>query len=317
MNKDFYIFKLSLCFFVLLSMIVPHFVSSVTVINSSSLSISARVNSGNGEVDNNSGGSGSSSGGGGGGGGGGSSGVSIQTTVNISGIAYPLSKVSVLQDGKLVATTISDPVAKFSLSITGLSTDTYTFSVFGEDPKNLRSVSFSFPVFVTAGTTVNIGNIFLSPTVNVDKSQVKQGDNLEIFGHSAPEAQITISVHSPVERFYNVKSSKAGLYLYNLDTTPLELGKHETKSKAILENQPSSFSAPVEFLVSNINKEKDDTCFSLKKGDISCDNRINLTDFSIMAFWYKKSNPPSKVDLNNDKNVTLVDFSILAYYWTG
>lgn len=318
MNKSFFVYKIFLFLFISFYLISPSKVGAVDVSSSSVLTISAQVNDPNAPppvvitppVSGGGGGGGASSGGS-------SSGVSMQTTVNISGVAYPLSKVSLLQDGKLVATTISDPAAKFYLSVTGLSTDNYTFSIFGEDPKKLRSVSFSFPVFVTSGTTVNIGNIFLSPTVNVDKSQVKKGDNLEIFGHSAPEAQITISVHSPVERFYNVKSSKAGLYLYNLDTTQLELGKHETKSKAILENQPSSFSAPVEFTVGSISKEKDATCSFNKRGDLNCDNKVNLVDFSIMAFWFKKNSPPDKVDLNSDGKINLVDFSIMAYNWTG
>lgn len=311
MNNSIFILKISAFFIFLLYVILPYRVDADTIISSSVLSVSAQVNPGT------AGGGPSGGGGGGGSGGGGGGSVAIQTTVNISGVAYPLSKVSVLQDGRLVATTTADPSAKFSFSITGLTTDTYTFSIFGEDSQKLKSLSFSFPIYVTVGTTVNIGNIFLSPTVNVDKVQVKKGDNLEIFGNSAPESQVTISVHSPVERFYSVKSSKSGLYLYNLDTTVLELGKHETKSKYILESQPTSYSAPVEFFVGNTNKKKDEVCSSSKKGDVSCDSKINLTDFSIMAFWYKKNDPPSKVDLNNDNRVTLVDFSILAYNWTG
>jgi len=59
-----------------------------------------------------------------------------------------------------------------------------------------------------------------------------------------------------------------------------------------------------------------DTCASLI-GDSNGDCRINLIDFSIMAYWYQRPNPPVTVDLNHDGVVNLVDFSILAYYWTG
>jgi hypothetical protein len=40
-------------------------------------------------------------------------------------------------------------------------------------------------------------------------------------------------------------------------------------------------------------------------------------DFSIMAYWYKRPNPPASVDLNGDSKIDLVDFSILAFNWTG
>ena len=47
------------------------------------------------------------------------------------------------------------------------------------------------------------------------------------------------------------------------------------------------------------------------------DSRVNLVDFSIAAYWYKRSTPPPSADLNGDGKVDLVDFSILAFYWTG
>ena len=54
-----------------------------------------------------------------------------------------------------------------------------------------------------------------------------------------------------------------------------------------------------------------------KKCDLNNDNRVNLLDFSIMAFWYKRLTFPPKVDLNTDKQVNLTDLSILAFCWTG
>ena len=50
---------------------------------------------------------------------------------------------------------------------------------------------------------------------------------------------------------------------------------------------------------------------------MSCDKKVNLIDFSIVAFWYKKNGAPQQFDFNNDGKVTIVDFSIMAYYWTG
>lgn len=55
----------------------------------------------------------------------------------------------------------------------------------------------------------------------------------------------------------------------------------------------------------------------LAKSDINSDHKVNLVDFSIAAYWYKRSSPPESVDLNGDKIINLVDFSIMAFYWTG
>jgi hypothetical protein len=52
--------------------------------------------------------------------------------------------------------------------------------------------------------------------------------------------------------------------------------------------------------------------------DINTDSRIDLIDFSIMAFWWNTAiSPDAPFDLNRDGQLTLADFSILAFYWTG
>ena len=54
-----------------------------------------------------------------------------------------------------------------------------------------------------------------------------------------------------------------------------------------------------------------------KRGDANGDGRVNLVDFSVAAYWYKRANPPASVDLNGDRKVDLVDFSIMAFHWSG
>lgn len=59
------------------------------------------------------------------------------------------------------------------------------------------------------------------------------------------------------------------------------------------------------------------SCF---KYDLNCDGRVNLVDFSILAYWWKRpltAVAKQRVDFNGDGKVDLVDFSILAYHWTG
>ncbi|MFH1246675.1 MAG: dockerin type I repeat-containing protein [Candidatus Liptonbacteria bacterium] len=50
--------------------------------------------------------------------------------------------------------------------------------------------------------------------------------------------------------------------------------------------------------------------------DVSRDGRVDIVDFSILGYWYKRSSPPAKVDLNKDGKINLIDFSIMAYYWS-
>lgn len=258
------------------------------------------------------------SGGGGGGGGGGY--APAETAVIFSGRAYPGSKVVLLKDGQIAVSVLADPLAAFNISLSGLSAGNYTFSLYGEDKTNERSPLITFPITVTSGTTTRIGGIFIAPTIAVDKSEVKKGDTIAIFGQSAPQSEITIGVSSEEESFVKAASDKDGAYLYNLDTSPLEKGQHAARSKSTVGGEISPFSKLVGFKVGSQNIAVAKKCPS--KADLNKDCRVNLVDFSIAAYWYKRALSQTfaileSQYLNNDKKIDLVDFSIMAYYWTG
>ena len=268
----------------------------------------------------------SSGGGGGGGGGGGVGGSSyvapVTTNVVFSGRAYPKSTVTLLKDAQIAATTVAGADANFQMSLSGLSGGNYIFSVYGEDYKGVRSSLLTFPVSVTSGATTNVSGIFIAPTIAVDKSEVKKGDNIAIFGQSSPNSEITISINSEEEFFSKIKSDASGAYLYNFDTSPLEIAQHFTKSKASLNGEITSFSAVIGFAVGTRNVLAQPQTKTFTKGDLNNDGRVNLVDFSIAAYWYKRTlstefKPIEIERLNGDGKIDLVDSSIMAYYWTG
>ncbi|MBU4256971.1 dockerin type I repeat-containing protein, partial [Patescibacteria group bacterium] len=186
-----------------------------------------------------------------------------------------------------------------------------------------RSSLLTFPVSVTSGATTNVSGIFVAPTIAIDKSEVKRGDSIAIFGQSVPQSDIVISVNSDEEFFARTISDKNGIYLHNFDTSLLDYGTHTTKSKALIGNQlVSSWSYLVGFKVGTKNVLAQLPTKFLAKGDLNGDKRINLVDFSIAAYWYKRTISAEfavkeKERLNGDGKVDLIDFSIMAFYWTG
>ena len=257
---------------------------------------------------------------GGGGGGGGS--VYIATSVIFSGRAYPKSAVTLLKDAQIAATAIAGADANFQVSVSGLSGGNYIFSLYSEDKKGVRSSLLTFPVSVTSGATTNVSGVFISPTIAVDKSEVKRGDDIAIFGQSAPQSDIVISVNSEEEFFGKTISDKDGIYLYNFDSSFVDYGTHYAKSKASIGNQAvSSFSSVISFKVGtkNIFAQLPN---KIEKGDLNSDGRVNLVDFSIAAYWHKRplstTFKPTEIErLNGDGKIDLIDFSIMAFYWTG
>lgn len=240
----------------------------------------------------------------------------------ISGYAQPKSNVTLMSDGTIKATTIAGDDAKFSFTLDNLSPGNYLFTLYSEYKDGRRSSLYTFPVKLEAGQTITAGNILLSPTIDVDKLEVKKGDFISIFGYAQSFADVVISVSSEEELFFRTNANRDGFYLYQLGTDILEKGDHFTKSKSILANQMvSNYSRVVSFKVGDrtVSKEVKKVC---GKADLNCDGRVNLIDFSIAAYWYKRKLSSAfvlieKERLNGDGKVDLIDFSIMAYYWTG
>ncbi len=261
------------------------------------------------------------SGGGGGGGGGGY--VAPIANVVFTGRAYPRSTVTLLKDAQIAASTIAGSDANFQMSLSGLTGGNYIFSVYSEDKNGIRSSLLTFSVSITSGVTTNVSGIFIAPTIAVDKSEVKRGDDIAIFGQSVPKSDIVISVSSEEEFFGKTIADKDGIYFYNFDTSFTDYGTHYTKSKSSVGNlETSGFSSVIGFKIGTKNVLAPKAAKKILKGDINSDGRVNLIDFSIAAYWYKRTlNAAFKsvelVKLSGDGKVDLVDFSIMAYYWTG
>lgn len=249
--------------------------------------------------------------GGGGGGGGGAALPPQPATVILKGKAYPLSDITILQDGRVVLNTVADNEANFSAKIPDLTSGIYTFGLWAEDNRGLRSITFSFTTNVLAGTITTIGGIFLPPTISVDKTSIKRGETVVFLGQTAPQSDLSLHINSEVPIVKDFKSDNNGLWSLSFNTSPLEEGEHTGKSKAVSsDGLLSSFGKVVNFFVGkDVPKKK------CANGDLNEDGKMNLVDFSIMFFHWNSANDCA--DQNDDGIVNIVDFSILLYWWTG
>ena len=264
---------------------------------------------------------GSPNGSGGSGSGAGNEVSDIKTEAIFIGHAFPNSKVELLKDGQLVATTIAGSDAKFNISVKGYNTGNHNFTIIGKDRNSKSSIPVSYNLLLSEGVTTTVSGIYIAPTIAVGKKIVKKGENIAIFGQTTPESNVIISVHSPVEFFRDTNSDDEGVFLYNFDTSILNKGVHEAKAKASSLGTISSFGQTVSFEVGDVTLiEGEELC--AKKGDINNDCKVNIVDLSIAAFWFNKDLSSEFIlvenrVLNSDSKIDLVDFSIMAFYWTG
>jgi len=237
------------------------------------------------------------------------------TSLLIFGMAYPESEVKILRDGKEIARVKADSKGNFSFQTTDITPGVNSLSFWAEDKFGLRSILYTLTFEVMPNAVTTVRGAYLPPTIGAEKNVVRRGETLKFFGHSIPEAKVLVYVASPKEIVQETVSKKMGEWELLFNTSPLtEETMHTAKSqyKTIVEGATvvSGFSKFVTFFVG-----KGAPAGTCPGADLNQDGKVNLTDFSILLYFWGSNNPCA--DQNQDGKVDLVDFSIMMYYWTG
>lgn len=126
------------------------------------------------------------------------------------------------------------------------------------------------------------------------------------------DAQIGTSVIAGVDGSFSAIMSNlsAGNYIFSL------YGEDDRGNRSGRLTFPVSVASGATTNITGILLDKPAGSCNLR-GDVNGDCRVNLTDFSIVGYWYNRTNPPKRTDINGDGRVNLVDFSIMAFNWTG
>lgn len=236
------------------------------------------------------------------------------------GSAYPGSIISLIKNGILLATIPANPDGTFELHVRNLSPGTYSFGIRAQDSNGLTSKLLTFSIYVSSAVATMVEGIFIPPTITSDKIEVKKGDPITFSGYSVPNAEVRLSVSLTTEIIKKAKAGIDGSWFYIIDSSALENGDNTAKARSLTGNDISIYSDPLSFRVGDTNRLRPKISGLggfRKRCDLNDDGRVNLLDFSIMAFWYKRLTFPPRVDLNSDKSINLTDLSILAYCWTG
>ncbi|MFC1678138.1 dockerin type I domain-containing protein [Patescibacteria group bacterium] len=237
-----------------------------------------------------------------------------ETKVIVRGKSYPSSDVHILVDGRVIGIAATNPNADFYFETNEISPGVANFSFWSEDSNGLKStlLTLTFRVISRAVTTVT--GVYLSPSIDVDKKSVTQGEDIKVFGQTVPDSEVVIHIQSPDEFIESTNSIDTGDWALVFDTEPLEEDFHTAKALFQVNVAgniiKSAFSRSVSFYVGQLGGAA--VC---PEADLNHDGRVNLTDFSILLFYWGTDN--ACADQNQNGIVDLIDFSIMMYYWTG
>ncbi len=278
---------------------------------------------------------GTSGGGGSGGGGGGGSGEDDGDTagggfesadapyrsgdgkVIISGIASPRATVYALVDGKAAENVRAGNDGRYEITIDAIARGAYTFGVYAVDQAQTKSSTFSTSFTVAGARTSALSNINLAPSLKITPDPVTPGSPATISGYTIPNSTITIENEkdksSASKQTLTATADASGAWSISLETGGFTNGTYKARARAQVSGGASTnFSAYVLYGVGQ-------AATRATSADLNRDGKVNLTDFSILLFWWNTnggtSNPSA--DINSDGKVSLTDFSILLFNWTG
>lgn len=241
---------------------------------------------------------------------GGGGGEVYQSGVRFSGFAYPNATITI-QKGFGAATTVSaDASGAFSALIPEVNWQLFT--LFATDTSGRKSTLLNFPTILYSGYITDIAGIRFAPTITTDKLSVKQGDFITVEGSALPNKTVEISFEGDDGRVFTLTSDDDGNYHMTIPVT-LPYGEYRLLTRYGGDTRTSK---TIRIIVGAASILRNEATLNIP-GDCNVDQRVTLVDFSVLAYWYGKENPPRCVDTNQDGMINLVDFSILAFYWNG
>jgi hypothetical protein len=220
-------------------------------------------------------------------------------------------------DGNIAETTRSSGSGEYTVTLDAIARGVYTFGVYAEGPDRVKSSTFSTSFTVIGARTSELTNINVAPSIKASPDPVQPGQPLTISGYGLPNATVTIQNGKQNVR-QSMKDSTAttdssGRFTITLDTGSFSKGTYQVRAKSA--QSDGTTTGYSEYTFYGVGEAAN----APLNADLNRDGKVNLTDFSILLFWWNTnggdSNPPA--DINRDAKVNLTDFSILLFNWTG
>lgn len=232
----------------------------------------------------------------------------------LSGFTGPNTFVTFTEDISVIGTDYAGAGGTFSKLFPASIPGDHFINIYGVDSYNRTTSIVNLSIYAPIYQQTTISNILLSPTIEISSTQVLQGDTLTASGSAYPGTNITIFTDSPV-RSYTATASAQGLWSYDITNTA-SYSPGDYRIYAIAQT-PSSiqslFSPSLIFSIITSGGGSGTPCGDISHGDLNCDDIVNLTDFSILMYYWGTTN--ATADINGSGSVELTDFSIMMYYW--
>lgn len=223
------------------------------------------------------------------------------STVTFSGYAAGSSTVTFKDNTVVSGTVITLPSGTFNKTIVS-TPGLHDFAVYFTDTSGRTTPETLFnSVNLPYHSDTPISNVHLPPTIDLTKTSIVNGEGVTVLGQGSPGSTIHVFLNG-VE-IYTAVVGAGSDWQYTLNSG-YQIGSNTFNAyltRAGLSDSNNSF-------------DKTLTVGSCRRSDLNCDGQVNLTDFSILLYYWDSSWPTA--DTNHDGVVGLIDFSIMLFDWT-
>lgn len=208
--------------------------------------------------------------------------------LKIEGYSAPYTYILFTEGEAVIGTDIAGPTGYFGKLFPSLQPTTHYISVYGIDTQNRTTSVNAIEIYTPAYQTITISDEILSPTLEIDSTEIQLGDLLHASGSAYPGSTITIFTDTPVQT-YVASASATGNWFYTIDATSSAYNPGDyrifTLAQAIGGLQ-SILSPAILFSITSGTGGSGTPCGNIDQGDLNCDDIIDLTDFSILMYYW-------------------------------
>jgi hypothetical protein len=231
--------------------------------------------------------------------------------VTVSGQSYPGRPTFITLRGFPTREVIAGVDGGYSADFPSVTPGEYVATIRAIDAFNSSSATRAIRLLVVADAKTSVAGFNVPPTLHLRQLEVRAGEEIAVYGSARPGSSVVVSINNE-ETATRFTAGVNGVWSGGVTTVGRKLGSYSMRAR---HSDDDVFSRLGSVRVSLKTVPVQGGAGARITGDLNGDTKVNLVDFSILAFWYNKKEAPSNIDLSGDGRITLIDFSILAYAW--
>jgi len=149
------------------------------------------------------------------------------TVLVLTGYTSPNSLVTFVENSAIVGNTISDAEGVFTKEFTGLSPGPKTISLYSIDPVSRITKTIEFSMVIVQFQTYTISDIYLPPTLEINKTSYLNQDTLIATGYSYKDAIVNLEISGQEGYTKLVQADSQGLFQTEVKLDEFEAGTYQ------------------------------------------------------------------------------------------